>query len=95
MHLELAYGLDTSSFLNAFYRFVGRRGLPEKMNSDNGTNLVGANKELKLLVNQLDSGKIINNTANKGVKWEFNPHLTPHYGGLHEAMIKRGPYLAF
>ena len=36
VHLELAYNLETDSFLNAFYRMVNRRGLPEEMNSDNG-----------------------------------------------------------
>jgi hypothetical protein len=42
VHLEIAYGLDTDAFLNAFYRMVGRRDLPEKVISDNGTNFVGA-----------------------------------------------------
>ena len=26
--------------------------------------------------------------ANKGVKWTFNPPLAPHFGGVHESMIK-------
>ena len=50
VHLEIAYGLDTDSFLNAFYRMVSRRGLPEAMHSDNGTNFKGADKELKSLI---------------------------------------------
>ena len=28
VHLEIAFGLDTNAFLNAFYRMVNRRGLP-------------------------------------------------------------------
>ena len=49
----MAYGLDTDSFLKAFCRIVNRRGLPEEMLSDNGTNFVGANKELRELVKQM------------------------------------------
>lgn len=88
VHLEVANGLDTDSFLNAFYRMASRRGLPEEMLSDNGTNFKSADKELKSLVSQLDNDKINESTANKGVKWTFNPPLAPHFGGVHETMIK-------
>ena len=90
VHLEMAYGLDTSSFLNAFYRMVNRRGLPVKMLSDRGTNFIGAEKELKELVNELmkSKNKIKESTANKGIVWQFNPALAPHWGGVHETMIK-------
>ncbi|MCG8047968.1 MAG: hypothetical protein N0E48_20505 [Candidatus Thiodiazotropha endolucinida] len=88
VHLEIAYGLDTDSFLNAFYRMVSRRGLPECIYSDNGTNFKGADKELKSLVTQLDETKIQRSIANKGIRWHFNPPLAPHFGGVHESMIK-------
>ena len=59
------------------------------MNSDNGTNFVGANRELdELVVEKLDEDKIRVTTADKGVRWHFNPPLTPHFGSAHRSMIK-------
>ena len=89
VHLEIAFGLDTDSFLNAFYRMTSRRGLPEEMFSDNGTNFKGVDRELKMLLSELDESKIKTVVANKVVKWHFNPPLVaPHFGGAHESMIK-------
>ena len=87
-HLEMAYGLDTNSFLNAFYRMTARRGFPTQVISDNGTNFVGAERELRELVNALDEKKIQKSTVNRGVIWKFNPPLAPHFNGLHEVLIK-------
>ena len=84
----MAYGLDTDSFLNAFYRMASCRGLPEDIYSDNGTNFKGAHAELRSLVRELDKNKINQSTANKGVSWHFNPPLAPHFGGIHETMFK-------
>ena len=88
VHLELAYGLDTDSFMNVFYRMTSSRGLPDEIYSDNGTNFKGADNELKSLVAELDKDKIKQSVANKGVKWNFNPPMAPHFGGVHESMIK-------
>ena len=88
VHLEMAYSPDTDSFLNAFYRMTSRRGLPQEVMSDNGTNFVGANTELKELISKLDKSKIEKSAANNGIKWHFNPTLAPHFGGVHETMIK-------
>ena len=85
VHLEMAYGLDTDSFLRAFTRMSNRRGLPEEMLSDNGTNFVGANEELRKLT--CDS-KLKENLVQKKVKWIFNPPSAPHFGGVYETMIK-------
>jgi len=46
VHLEIAYGLDVDSFLNALQRMINRRGVPEEILSDNGTNFVAANCEV-------------------------------------------------
>lgn len=47
IHLELASDLSSKTFIAAFKRFISRRGLSSHMYSDNGTNFVGADKELR------------------------------------------------
>ena len=49
VHLEVAYGLNTNSFLRALCIMCNRRGVPEEILSDNGTNFVDANQELRQL----------------------------------------------
>ena len=84
----MAYGLDTDSFLRCFVRMTSRRGYPLTIVSDQGTNFVGADRELQELQSAPAQNKIQNQTADKGVKWIFNPPLAPHFGGVHEVMIK-------
>ena len=88
VHLEMAYGLDTDSFLRCFIRMTSRRGYPLEIVSDRGINFIGAARELKELVEKLDIDQIQQKTVDKGVKWSFNPPLSPHFGGVHEIMIK-------
>ncbi|CAC5402360.1 unnamed protein product [Mytilus coruscus] len=47
VHIEIAHSLNTDSFISAFQRFTSRRGIPEKVFSDNGTNFVGGEIELR------------------------------------------------
>ena len=58
------------------------------MISDNCTNFVGTERELRELVNALDKKKIQESTVNRGVVWNFNPPLAPHLNGLREVLIK-------
>jgi len=89
VHLEIAFGLDVDSFLSAFYRMINRRGLPEEIISDNGTNFVGAEKELRRLTNRIvEDRKFVSTMTSKNIKWTFNPPYAPHFGGVFETMIK-------
>ena len=47
VHLEVGYTLDTDSCINAIRRFVARRGSVDVIYSENGTNLIGAERELR------------------------------------------------
>ena len=88
VHLEMAWSLDTDSFLATFTRMINRREVLLEVISDNGTNFIGANNELKELLALLDQEKIKNNMANKGIKGKFNPPGASHFGGFYEALIK-------
>ena len=57
------------------------------MLSDNGSNYVGAAREIKELVDSMDQDKIQRVTSNQGIEWQFNPPEAPHFGGVFERMI--------
>ena len=89
VHLEMAYGLETDSFINAFVRMTARRGTPRYVVSDNGTNFVGAERELRQLVDDFNRDRIVKETNKQyRIEWKFNPPAAPHFGGVFEAMIK-------
>ena len=88
VHLELSYALTTDLFLQAYVRFTNRRGVPIDVISDNGTNFVGFTNELAQLVKQLDAEAIQRQTADPQTSWRFNPPAAPHFGGVHETLVK-------
>ncbi|CAB0004889.1 unnamed protein product [Nesidiocoris tenuis] len=92
VHLEVATGLSVEAFLDAFDRFVWRRGLPQEMLSDGGTNFRGADNYLRELAKTLNSpvaqDQLMDRTAPRGVKWNFNPPSSPHFGGGWEVAIR-------
>ena len=67
---------------------ASRRRLPNEMYSDNGTSIKAADKEFKQLITAIEPEKIQESVANNGVTWYFNPPAAPHFGGVHETMIK-------
>lgn len=87
VHLEVAYTLDTDSCINAVRRFICRRGPVSSFLSDNGTNFVGANRELKESLNALNHAKIQGVLIQDGVTWNFNTPAAPHQGGVWERLV--------
>lgn len=89
IHLELVGDYSTHSFLNAYSRFCARRGLPQTMYSDNGTNFVSADRELNIAYRAaLQDPNFLNRTTTDNVSWKFIPPSAPHFGGLWEAGVK-------
>ncbi|XP_065072720.1 uncharacterized protein LOC135697066 [Ochlerotatus camptorhynchus] len=92
VHLEAVSKLSTKAFLAAMRRFVARRGHCGHMYSDNGTNFVGADNEMRYWYRKISSSDHNNRVADflamGGTQWHFNPPGSPHMGGLWEAAIK-------
>ena len=92
VYIELVSDLTPEAFLAALSRFTDRRGCPSTILSDNATNFVGANRELRDLQNLLTSKSTPDqiqafSTAHR-IAWKFSPSRSPHFGGLWEAGIK-------
>lgn len=81
VHLEAANSLDTDSCVNAIRRFVCRRGQVSSMRSDNGTNFVGAEQELREALAAIDHRKLQGALLQGGIDWRFNTPAASHHGG--------------
>ena len=88
IHLEVAQSMDTDSFLNSMRRFIARRGVPEVMRSDNGSNFVGGCKELREAISGWNKSQIHEFLLQRNVKWLFNPPSGSHFGGVWERCIR-------
>lgn len=55
IHIEMISDLTTDAFLSGLRRFFARRGISLNLYSDNATNFVGANNELKRVIQLLKS----------------------------------------
>ena len=85
VHLEMLYGMDCSSFLNSFTRFVSRRPRPKIVVTDNGGNFIKANKELRCLLENIDIDRC--KIEYPSIEWKLNPPYSPNHGGFFERLI--------
>ncbi|XP_068723633.1 uncharacterized protein [Montipora capricornis] len=76
VHIEISHSLDTNSFIDALRRFVARRGSPEIIRSDNGTNFHGGKRELQSSLSEWNQQKINALTSQREIKW-ISSHRQP------------------
>ena len=91
VHIETTTSLETDTFLNALRRFVARRGPIREVYSDQGTNLVGADTELKQALKELDQPRLqeqVLTKFNADIIWKRNPPSASHMGGAWERQIR-------
>ncbi|XP_077865186.1 uncharacterized protein LOC144351344 [Saccoglossus kowalevskii] len=88
IHLEMSNSLDTDSFINSLRRFIARRGQVKVIRSDNGTNFIGAQRELRQEIERWNQKKIDKALQQKEITWKFNPPAASHFGGVWERQIR-------
>ena len=80
VHVEITHAMTSDSFLMAFHRFMARRGKPNKVYSDNGSNLVAADQELQAELLAINSQRLQDEMLVEGIAWHFIPPRDPAHG---------------
>ena len=88
IHLEMAVDYSAMEFIQVLRRFFAVCGKPALIVSDNGTQLVGAERELREMIEGWQKEKLKEFAAEKRTKWQFITPTAPHQNGCAEAMVK-------
>ena len=83
--------LDTNSVICALRRFICRRGPILQLRSDQGSSFVGAKRELRNALEDLDQLKIVCELQSHDCDWfsfRMNTPSASHMGGVWERQIR-------
>ncbi|KAL0177187.1 hypothetical protein M9458_026081, partial [Cirrhinus mrigala] len=87
LHLDLLESLDSDAFLMSLRRFIARRGKPFELFSDNGTNFVGGNQEIKEAYEAM-APRLKEQLVEHKISFRFIPPSAPHFGSIREREVK-------
>ena len=91
VHIVVAQTLETGSFISAIHRFICRRGPIRQLQSDQGTNFVGAQRELQTALEEMDNERIGRELQRYDCDWfhfKMNVPLASHMAGTWERQIR-------
>ena len=74
LHLELVPGQSSPAFIRCLQRFIGQRGAPHLVLSDNAKTFVA--EDLKAFLRE------------RRISWQFNLSKSPWRGGMYERMVR-------
>lgn len=94
IHLEMVSDLTSEAFIATLKRFFARRGKVSKIYSDNAQTFIGANREIKRLLEIVinHDKTVAEYLISEGIEWKFIPPRSPNFGGLWEAGVKSFKY---
>ena len=91
IHIEMTKTMNTDSFILALRSFIARRGNVRSIRCDNGSNFVGAERELAKSFEKMDHRKIKHFMLNQKadwIVWKTNPPMESHMGGIWKRQIR-------
>ena len=89
VHIEITHSLDTDSFILALRRLIARRGNIKTIFSDNGSNFIGSENELRR-TEEMDKEKLqpfMQASGGDSITWKRNPPYASHICGIWECQI--------
>ena len=88
MFIDLTEDYGTDSILQTLRRFICIRGCPSEIQSDQGSQLIAAAKEIAELVKHWDWTPIHEWAATNKITWKLAPAEGQHQNGLSESLVK-------
>ena len=88
VHLEMAVDCTTMELMQVLRRFFAVRGCPAVLLSDNGSQMVGAARELRQMIQGYDPNLLRDFCAKTGTQWIFTTPASPHQNGGAEALVR-------
>ena len=90
VHLDILHDLTTETLIQALVRFIGRRGVPKLIWSDNALSFTKAGRELASLWKKIDEEKLKKYALSlpSPVEWTFITPRSPWHGGIWERLIR-------
>jgi hypothetical protein len=88
VHLEVVNSMNTDDFIMCLRRFLNRRGEVAELRCDNGTNFVGAERELKESMKTWNQTQIEKELVQRGCRWKFQPPTASSMSGVWERLVR-------
>ena len=86
-HIETSHSMTNDSFMQELKRFISRRENIGIIQSDNGSNFIGASTELKRAFSEMDKKKIddfLMELGGEWLIWKHNPPTASNMGRVWE-----------
>ena len=91
IHIEMTKSMNSDSFILALRRFIARLGDIRSIRCDNGSNFIGAEKELEKCMNKMDNktiGDFLLEKRADWIVWKKNQPMASHMGGVLGRQIR-------